>query len=778
MSAGADDAAQCSIYGGSAVADIAPGSLAPEARHPGVVVTSHDADAGKDVNAEAVQLAQVVTAAAAAGRTRITTAANAALWTPPDLKALRYRPAERDAIDGEPTMWYWQMTGRLWDRKAKPSYDAAKKAHGRLLEGADHADERRTADREKHADARALARECEQQEAAEREEQERAQARAMVDRRETKTARVAIAAQRKARASERELRLRDPNPRRELLGAFADVRRFLRPVLDVGAMLDALAAGGEARPDWANWWPCANWWSLAEHRAFEGGWDGSWCGRHATYQLPERPGPHDLIEADDSDADYEHSTRHPHFQWRQSELRLLYMERHLPPSSLPSPEAVPSLAPELEESEQLTGEQQHQLWAHERALVSNAVLAEYAEWYTTYLRCRGAIACPLPALAPDAHGWAPSILLQARRGERALPEITDDRWPCDFGVRARLSKDVIVEPRPPLPLEIEHIVEQCRRRSMPTYSGPHVRELKKYFQGDLQEARQVKSFDKPGTMRTIPTTYVFSYRNSDWWHRLDADQPRVRTVSRVRLQLSAARILRGSHCRRDLGELGKAYESKWHCKWVQLRNATSKCDCRGPADQPRPAPAGQPQPASAALAVAPSITAEAAAAIALVEEHFAAEQAVREEAHAAAERQRAQRIAEFRAKQEAQQRREQRKRERETGVTAPEQVQTTEGRGQDASGRGKGAGEGGKGVGEGGRGTGDGSGGRRAEHERVSLEAMDDSDVDEDGRLHESTEQERKRKQMREREAERFEAREDPSERPLYRGKPWYRQRY
>ena len=74
----------------------------------------------------------VCTVAAKAARPRLD-ADNADDWAPPNLNALKgakHRQA-REAEDGDPMLWFWQMEGRRWQLDTK-SFDTAKKAWRRL----------------------------------------------------------------------------------------------------------------------------------------------------------------------------------------------------------------------------------------------------------------------------------------------------------------------------------------------------------------------------------------------------------------------------------------------------------------------------------------------------------------------------------------------------------------------------------------------------------------------------------------------------------------------
>ena len=74
----------------------------------------------------------ICTLAEAAGRPRLTRD-NAAEWEPPNLNKLRgaKHRAERDAEDGVPSLWYWQMEGMRWGLDGE-SFDVAKRAYVRL----------------------------------------------------------------------------------------------------------------------------------------------------------------------------------------------------------------------------------------------------------------------------------------------------------------------------------------------------------------------------------------------------------------------------------------------------------------------------------------------------------------------------------------------------------------------------------------------------------------------------------------------------------------------
>lgn len=70
--------------------------------------------------------------AAAAGKWRLDHE-NAAAWPPPNLNVLKGKKHQRarDADDGEPMLWYWQMAGSRWNLDSG-EFDAAKKAWRRL----------------------------------------------------------------------------------------------------------------------------------------------------------------------------------------------------------------------------------------------------------------------------------------------------------------------------------------------------------------------------------------------------------------------------------------------------------------------------------------------------------------------------------------------------------------------------------------------------------------------------------------------------------------------
>ena len=58
--------------------------------------------------------------------------------------------AVRNADDGEPAIWYWQVTGGRWDRDGGKSWNSAHVAWNRLCESKGKADVRRTSDRVRH----------------------------------------------------------------------------------------------------------------------------------------------------------------------------------------------------------------------------------------------------------------------------------------------------------------------------------------------------------------------------------------------------------------------------------------------------------------------------------------------------------------------------------------------------------------------------------------------------------------------------------------------------
>jgi len=69
-------------------------------------------------------------AAERAGLPRITVA-NAVDYPPPSLDSFR-TPSSRAAADAAPVLWYWQMTGELWDRESR-SYQLVRKKHWRMV---------------------------------------------------------------------------------------------------------------------------------------------------------------------------------------------------------------------------------------------------------------------------------------------------------------------------------------------------------------------------------------------------------------------------------------------------------------------------------------------------------------------------------------------------------------------------------------------------------------------------------------------------------------------
>ena len=72
----------------------------------------------------------MMSAAERAGLPRITVA-NAVDYPPPSLDSFR-TPSSRAATDAAPVLWYWQMTGELWDRESR-SYQLVRKKHWRML---------------------------------------------------------------------------------------------------------------------------------------------------------------------------------------------------------------------------------------------------------------------------------------------------------------------------------------------------------------------------------------------------------------------------------------------------------------------------------------------------------------------------------------------------------------------------------------------------------------------------------------------------------------------
>ena len=73
--------------------------------------------------------------AARAGRPRLFTCESAAQWDPTDYRGADKLEA-RNGDSGEPTMWFWQMTGTRWPahdkRESRTTFNTATKAWRRL----------------------------------------------------------------------------------------------------------------------------------------------------------------------------------------------------------------------------------------------------------------------------------------------------------------------------------------------------------------------------------------------------------------------------------------------------------------------------------------------------------------------------------------------------------------------------------------------------------------------------------------------------------------------
>jgi hypothetical protein len=102
---------------------------------------------------EKLSLQRTIAAAAARNLPRLDSS-NAAQYVAPPLGKLRGKKklAERNGDDGEPAIWYWQVTGARWDRDGGTSWNSAHVAWSRLCESKGKANVRRESDRVRHRD--------------------------------------------------------------------------------------------------------------------------------------------------------------------------------------------------------------------------------------------------------------------------------------------------------------------------------------------------------------------------------------------------------------------------------------------------------------------------------------------------------------------------------------------------------------------------------------------------------------------------------------------------
>ena len=105
-------------------------------------------DEASSAGVEKVSLQRTIAAAAARNMPRLDPS-NAAQYPAPSLGRMRGKNklAVRNADDGEPAIWYWEVTGGRWDRDGGKSWNSAHVAWNRLCESKGKADVRRTSDR-------------------------------------------------------------------------------------------------------------------------------------------------------------------------------------------------------------------------------------------------------------------------------------------------------------------------------------------------------------------------------------------------------------------------------------------------------------------------------------------------------------------------------------------------------------------------------------------------------------------------------------------------------
>ena len=204
-------------------------------------------------------------------------------------------------------------------------------------------------------------------------------------------------------------------------------------------------------------------------------------------------------------------------------------------------------------------------------------------------------------------------------GERAPVKVVKGKWACDVGVAAKISLQLVpapslrrFEPVLPLPAHIATIAEACERNRWETWPpvahhesnlqpAPYMRDLGRYFRGSFREA----SYGSCDPTKQFPAS--FHFQNADgradtpWGNRRPPrelpplPQPPARTVSRVRLDLATFLRTRGSHCRRDCGEILSSYWAK-----------DAPCDCHNlprPVASFRPANLPSPEPCSSKCAI-------------------------------------------------------------------------------------------------------------------------------------------------------------------------------
>ncbi|EOD37748.1 hypothetical protein EMIHUDRAFT_122307 [Emiliania huxleyi CCMP1516] len=461
--------------------------------------------------------------AARAGRPRLFTRESAAQWDPPNLTD--YRGADkleaRNGDSGEPTMWFWQMTGTRWPahdkRESRTTFNTATKAWRRLTASQEERSAE-TAARYDREDARLELEAAEELRVVEEEQrvlEEKCKQEAREQQQQQRRRRAEEAASRvhaaRNRVRELPMRPRDASPRIALLAALRGVTgnrlcdwawvesdpigssrvrysvrdsspRLELPLDEPDEMMARIvaASGSDERPPWADWWPSpselvgnpllaerARAWSLERGRSPEPEPRATtWALQQVIAARRGWDGTWSGMHVSGGE-----ETERNAFRWRRDTLRLRFIECCLAPTALPALLDEPDLPDSLWEAEpgSINDEELAMLERWERVDMHNELLREYSFCYKLFFTASAAAAASLPPLAPGAHAWAASVLRQAACGEREPLKLVGGKWACDVHVSSNLK--LALEPLPPrftypvatLPAAIAAIGEACNR---------------------------------------------------------------------------------------------------------------------------------------------------------------------------------------------------------------------------------------------------------------------------------------------------------------------------
>ena len=341
--------------------------------------------------------------AARAGRPRLFTRESAAQWDPPNLTD--YRGADkleaRNGDSGEPTMWFWQMTGTRWPahdkRESRTTFNTATKAWRRLAASQEERSAE-TAARYDREDARLELEAAEELRVVEEEQrvlEEKCKQEAREQQQQQRRRRAEEAASRvhaaRNRVRELPMRPRDASPRIALLAALRGVTgnrlcdwawvesdpigssrvrysvrdsspRLELPLDEPDEMMARIvaASGSDERPPWADWWPSpselvgnpllaerARAWSLERGRSPEPEPRATtWALQQVIAARRGWDGTWSGMHVSGGE-----ETERNAFRWRRDTLRLRFIECCLAPTALPALLDEPDLPDSLWEAE-------------------------------------------------------------------------------------------------------------------------------------------------------------------------------------------------------------------------------------------------------------------------------------------------------------------------------------------------------------------------------------------------------------------------------------------